>query len=373
MYNPNKEHIDDMTNLENLHNASEDEFLNQATYLRETSKTRINQILKIVFSIGAVVVLYLLITKGIDETISILLLFGLISFIAFLLFKISDKDNNQESSSIMNNEQHLDGINIDFSSMNLEELSNQVNHYLNKGEPITLWGMGRENEKIIFKAEKVLILQKLFEYLKSMGESLAEYKASVFLHSEYIQDYINNYRINKQRQSEIDEQLHLNRILELKNAEREMQLDYSSRELEINRQQAEIDRIKVETDIMRIKAQAEASYKEAKTIGQIEVASLIREFVAQVDLTTINPSMNAYLMKVLFHPGNDDYVDMEMNEMMKEMMRKTKDAEINKKNAETEYKINESKIKAAEARSMNYKAQGDKLTLDREKNKYKNN
>ena len=361
MYNHDKKHIHDMPNLEHLKNATEDQFLQQAAITRLAAKYKAKTILKIALGIGTFIFFILLITRGAEEAFSIIFVFSIIALVGFLILKHPENEENDYSTG------------LDFSSMNLEELNNQINYYLNKGEPITLWGMSRENEKLILKSEKVLILQKLFEYLKGMGESLAEYKAGVFLHDEYIQNYINDYRMSRNRQAEINDQLHFNKMLELKNVERNMHLNYANQEIEILRKQAEVERIKAETDIMRIKAQSDAAYREAKTIGQIEVASLIREFVAQVDLTTINPSMNAYLMKVLFNPGNDDYVDMEMHEMMKEMIRKTKEAEIDKKNADAVYRENEAKIKSAEAKSLNYKAKGDKLTLDREKNKYKNN
>ena len=47
------------------------------------------------------------------------------------------------------------GTNMDFDSMSLAELNNQLSDHLNKGECITLWGRGRENEKLILNTEKV--------------------------------------------------------------------------------------------------------------------------------------------------------------------------------------------------------------------------
>ena len=253
----NEKHVPSISELEHFKNVSEEEFLNQATATRMKHKGSWQNKFIILGSIYIVIFVILMSTisiRGFMALLYLALLGGIFSAIIFRNYKSS----KNKAGSIMA------GTGIDFSSMNLEELNNQINYYLNKGEPITLWGMSRENEKLILKSEKVLILQKLFEYLKGMGESLAEYKAGVFLHDEYIQNYINDYRMSRNRQAEINDQLHFNKMLELKNVERNMHLDYANQEIEILRKQAEVERIKAETDIMRIQAQSDAAYREAK-------------------------------------------------------------------------------------------------------------
>lgn len=233
------------------------------------------------------------------------------------------------------------GKTFDLMKMNLEDIANELNYYLTKGEPITLWGRDRDNNKINLNTEKIRKLSSQLMAMRNMGEELAKFKASVLLHDDYINGLVGDYFTKAKRTSEIEEEQHTYTLQEILRIGRMKKIEEERAQRALAEQEALTDRIKAENEAIRmksqienIKAQSEVKLKEARTIREIELTAGISKILDNIDFSSIPKMYQTLLISFLYKPTDSNIMNKVEDLMKAGVFDSYKDDFINSKKAE---------------------------------------
>ena len=238
---------------------------------------------------------------------------------------------------------------LDVSSMNMQELLENLNHYMSRPGPITLAGKDQLNHQLSLDVEKLRILRENIYELNQGHIDLSDLKATTLFEAEMTQSFLSEARTARDkgaeyRRNEYDRVIDESKVekekkrneLKRENNELKMQTlrtaserkDIEMKKHELKRQKAELERYKKETkdfldinkyiDLMR--AQADVYSKNSKTIKELELVSFIQDFMKKVDINKLPEHIQAYLLQVFIHPNGDakEFADFDMMQKFKD-------------------------------------------------------
>lgn len=239
---------------------------------------------------------------------------------------------------------------IDLSNVTLKGLVGQMAYLTTKPGPIFFKGWG--NRRLELDIERVRLIQRYIESVRSAGSSLAEFQADAVLSFEKVK------ALTEIKQNDLKTQIQESKLrLDLVTVKYEseianLKLDVELKKSDLEKSQMEIKEMKsqiemrerelamqekmndVKAEVLTIKINDDSAFSKSRT-------GLLDTIVTEMDMNNISPSQAFVLINALSPGSTDDINFQTRSEMIKE--------ELEKMRAESKYKSAEAKEKEAEA------------------------
>jgi hypothetical protein len=238
------------------------------------------------------------------------------------MFNLSDPNSlstlNSNQSQIMDEQINV----IDLSKLDLDGLVRELAYTVNKPNPVFFKGWG--NKRLQLDIERVALIRDYIWTLRSAGSEFVDFQADAVLSYEKIKKVtetkLNNLNIDllkSQQELEL-----LKHGLEHEKSKQKLEVDLLANEVE--RGKAEVEKIKAEADAIRKKSQRDT-----------ERANILKQ--AAKYYRDLSPVLKAYVTTQLGSDNPDTPSnDMEMQDALKDVIKRKQVAEARKIEAEAE-------------------------------------
>lgn len=205
---------------------------------------------------------------------------------------------------------------FDLTELNLLELSRQLKETLNAKPSGFIFFKQRHNRKLQLETEKLSHIINIIDKVRTINQSANQLKAELFLSQSVIENIINGFYLEAERQAELKASQHINELVRIEDEMEGRRTDLDKRE------------------IANLKDRAEVDLLHAKTQAEKMKALLMQKAVDNFD--NLPQSLQVYVIRAVFNPGDKQEDDILLQEQVREYLKMEKEASAKKADYEAE-------------------------------------
>jgi hypothetical protein len=223
---------------------------------------------------------------------------------------------------------------------------------INRKRPVTLWGQERFINKLRNQNMRIeLTIDQIGLHNKFIREA-AKLEATMLHTPQLVEHELEMMLLDEKFEKERKIHLFMDELHELEGKRKH-------RDMDIKIKDAEHDRYVMETKLSEIERKAKINYVLATTDQEKARAALMDASLELFENGELSEKLQAYLIISVFNPGEQSYVDLNMDEDLADILKKEKKYDANKKKWE--------------AKSMKTDLEHKKAKFERQRNQQKEN